>query len=146
MSTRGWEHATPTDVRHRRPLATMPHKARSKYGAVKTTVDNLTFDSAKEAKRYGELKLLEKAGKIARLTLQQRFELCVPQTDLGGKQIDPAGWWRVIGHYVSDFTYDELSPEATRFVVEDVKGFKTQMYRWKKKHVEAQYGFKITEL
>jgi hypothetical protein len=31
-------------------------------------------------------------------------------------------------------------------VVEDVKGMRTPMYRWKKKHVEAQYGITITEV
>jgi len=34
----------------------------NKYGAKKTVVDNITFDSKKEAARYQELKLLEKAG------------------------------------------------------------------------------------
>jgi hypothetical protein len=27
-----------------------------------------------------------------------------------------------------------------------VKGFKTPLYRWKKKHVEAQYGITIREV
>lgn len=32
------------------------------------------------------------------------------------------------------------------YVVEDVKGFKTPLYKWKKKHVEAQYGITIREI
>lgn len=109
--------------------ADLPSRERSKYGAVKTTVDGLVFDSAKEARRYGELKLLEKAGEIHGLELQKPFDLTVSGD--------------VLGRYVSDFCYvmaDGL------FVCEDVKGMKTPLYRWKAKHFMAQYGFKITEL
>ena len=50
----------------------------------------------------------------------------------------------VIGHYVADFAYvDERTGQR---VIEDVKGVKTAMYRWKKKHTEAQYGITITEV
>ena len=47
----------------------------------------------------------------------------------------------VIGRYRADFSYEELTETGGRwdFTVEDVKGFKTPLYRWKKKHVEAQY-------
>ena len=43
---------------------------RNKYGNKKTVVDGITFDSRKEAKRYQELKLLEKAGEIKDLRRQ----------------------------------------------------------------------------
>ena len=46
-----------------------------------------------------------------------------------------------IGHYVADFEYLEGDVR----IVEDVKGMKTPLYRWKKKHFEAQYGLKIRE-
>lgn len=118
---------------------------RSKYGAIKQTVDGITFHSKREASRYCELKLLEKAGQIARLTLQQRFELCAPKTNLRG-DVNSADWMMTIGRYVADFCYDELTPGVTRFVVEDAKGFKTPLYRWKKKHFEAQYGIEIREV
>lgn len=39
----------------------------SKYKAKKTIVDNITFDSKKEANRYCELKLLERAKVISNL-------------------------------------------------------------------------------
>ncbi|MDD3747626.1 MAG: DUF1064 domain-containing protein, partial [Anaerostipes sp.] len=42
----------------------------SKYGARKTVIDGITFDSKREAKRYQELKLLEQAGEISYLELQ----------------------------------------------------------------------------
>ena len=117
----------------------------SKYHAQPQVVDNIRFASQKEARRYRELKLLEKAGMIARLKLQQRFELCAPKTNLRGDVTDPE-WMKTVGHYVADFCYDELTLEATQFVIEDVKGFKTPLYRWKKKHVEAQYGITIREI
>lgn len=124
----------------------------SKYRAVPTVIDNIRFASKKEARRYAELKLLEKAGEIRGLQLQPRFELRAALTlaDIG-RERDPA----LVGHYVGDFAFEErLMPRGGpvalrrdwRRIVEDVKGFKTPLYRWKKKHVEAQYGITIREV
>ena len=49
----------------------------TKYRAIKTVVDGITFDSKKEAKRYSELKIMEKAGIIATLRLQPEFKCMV---------------------------------------------------------------------
>src|SRR5690606_369436 len=49
----------------------------SKYRNVRTTVDGITFDSKREAERYGELKTMEAAGVISDLELQPRFPLTV---------------------------------------------------------------------
>jgi hypothetical protein len=121
-------------------------RGRSKYGAIRTTVGGITFASKKEAARYGELKLLEQAGDIEGLELQPKFPLTTQLTTgtvLGaGKAL--AGKYPVIGHYVGDFQYFDL--RTTERVVEDVKGFKTPLYRWKKRHVEAQYGIEIREI
>ena len=46
---------------------------QSKYKNKKTQVDMYVFDSAKEAQRYRELKLLERAKEISNLELQPRF-------------------------------------------------------------------------
>lgn len=46
---------------------------KSKYGAVKTEVDGIMFDSKREAKRYQELRLLEQAWEITNLRLQVPF-------------------------------------------------------------------------
>ena len=100
---------------------------RGKYNAVKTVVDGITFDSKKEAARYAELNLLERAGEITCLTLQPRFDIIIK-----GK---------FCCFYKADFKYFT----AETCVIEDVKGMKTPMYRLKKKLVEAQYGIKITE-
>lgn len=145
MATRGWEHATPSDTRHRRPLTTLRQKTRSKYGAKPTTVDGITFHSAKEAKRYGELKLMEKAREVWDLELQPVFPLCVPSTTgtvFGAAKAIAGTFNGRIGEYRGDFKYHDRSG----IVVEDVKGFKTPLYKWKKKHVEAQYGIQIREI
>ena len=50
-------------------------KRYNKYGAHKTTIDGHTFDSAREAERYCELKVMAKAGVIKHLELQPSFPL-----------------------------------------------------------------------
>ena len=116
---------------------------RHKYHAQPTEVDGYRFASTKEARRYGELKLLERAGEIHGLTLQPRYELSV---DNGDYPEDGRGRSIPLGVYVADFRYFRKGAEGTELVIEDVKGFKTPLYRWKKKHVEAQYGITITEV
>lgn len=100
---------------------------KNKYRAIKTTVDGITFDSKKEAARYEELKLLEKAGEIMYLTLQPRFDLIVNGVKCG--------------FYKADFQYLAIG----KTVVEDVKGVKTPVYNLKKKMIKAIYGFDIFE-
>lgn len=117
----------------------------SKYRAVRTEVDGVTFASKAEARRYAELKLLERAGEIWDLELQPRFPLLVPATTgtLRGALEATAGTWDgKIGEYRGDFAYKDRSGR----IVEDVKGFKTALYRWKKKHVEKQYRITIREI
>jgi len=118
--------------------------ARSKYRAVRQTVDGINFASQAEARRYRELKLLEKAGEIHELKLQYRMPLLVPTRFAAGThQIQK------IGDYVADFMYCtccETKCYGREAVIEDVKGFKTPMYRWKKRHVEVQYGVTIKEI
>lgn len=103
---------------------------RHKFGAVATVVDGHTFPSKAEARRYQELRLLEKAGQITKLRLQPRYDLHV-----NGQKI---------GEYRGDFEYTSL-PTCAR-ITEDVKGVKTPMYRWKKKHLKAEHGIDITEV
>ena len=57
------------------------NRSRAKYGNRKAVIDGITFDSKKEAQRYTELKLLEKAGKITGLQLQREFELIPAQRE-----------------------------------------------------------------
>ena len=92
---------------------------KSKYSNKKTVVDGIMFDSKKEAGRYCELKLLEKAGEIQNLTLQPKFLLIPKQDDE-----------RAV-YYTADFEYVDNKLKAT--VVEDTKGFKTKDYIIKRK-------------
>ena len=109
-------------------------KARSKYGAVKTTIDGLTFASKKEAARYRELRLLERAREIEGLEVQPKFPLVVASGVVKGAVTE-------IGCYVADFRY--FDRRFHRFVTEDVKGHDTPLSKWKRKHVSAQYGVEV---
>lgn len=95
----------------------------SKYNAKKTVVDGIEFDSLREADRYCELKLLEKANEIRNLELQPRFLLQDKFVDKHGKT------HRKI-EYVADFLYIDKDDNA---IVEDVKGVLTDVYKLKKK-------------
>lgn len=106
---------------------------KSKYGSTKVEVDGITFDSAKEARRYGELKLMQKAGMIGLLELQVVYELNVN----GGK----------VCSYIADFVY-VISATGEK-VVEDVKSDSTkkiERYRLKKKLMKQCYGIEIKEV
>lgn len=123
----GWKRAIAAAKATRKP---------HKYGAKRTEVDGITFASKAEAKRYQELKLLEKAGKIAHLALQPKFPLYVWDCE---KKQDVQ-----IGRYVADFQYWDMTAE--KVVIEDVKGMPTPVYRLKKKIVEHRLGITITEI
>jgi hypothetical protein len=104
----------------------------TKYGNRKTVVDGITFDSAKEARRYGELKLLERAGQIVDLRVQPEFEL-----DVKGVRVCK---------YRADFAYREHGGST---VVEDVKSpitAKNPTYRIKSKLLYAIYGIQVREV
>lgn len=120
-----------------------PHK----YGAKATTLDGIRFPSRKEAGRYAELKLLEQVGEIRNLSLQPWFVLMAPVMEGGLDNVNDGKITsiRPIGHYRGDFNYEERVGTKWQRVVEDTKGFRTTLYRWKKRHVEAQYGITLRE-
>lgn len=111
---------------------------RHKFNAKKTTVDGITFDSKLEARRYTELKLLERAGTITDLQLQPKFLLQEKFKDRTGKT------HRSI-HYIADFQYVEDGVD----VVEDTKGYKgVAVFNVKKKlflYRYPEYDFRIIE-
>ena len=92
-------------------------------------IDGHNFPSQKEAKRYEELKLMEKAGAIKGLQLQVPFPL-VKKSEYG----------REIRYY-ADFVYYE----DDRMVVEDTKGFRTDVYKLKKRLMAELYGIEVKE-
>lgn len=105
-------------------------KRRSKYGAIRTAVDGKVFASKREANRYLELKMLAKANEIEKLELQPRFKLIVSGIH--------------IATYVADFQY--ICRKTGERVTEDCKGFKTPVYRIKKKLVKAIHGIDVVEV
>ncbi|MEJ8752644.1 DUF1064 domain-containing protein [Lagierella sp. ICN-221743] len=103
---------------------------RNKYNARKTIIDGIKFDSKKEAYRYRELKLLLKAGEIKDLELQPKFTLQDSFKHQGKTQ-------RKIT-YIADFKYYDNLKKC--WIVEDTKGFKTDVYNIKKKMFLKKYG------
>ena len=69
-----------------------------KYHNRKTQIENIVFDSKKEAQRYCELKLLEKKGEISQLQRQVPFELIPAEVGADKKKL------RSIV-YIADFVY-----------------------------------------
>lgn len=100
----------------------------NKYRNIPTTIDGVTFASKKEARRYQELKLMQKANAITDLTLQPVFPI-----EVNGQKICK---------YLADFQYRENG----KLVVEDAKGVLTPAYRLKKKLVKALYGIEVKEV
>lgn len=128
-------------------------KSYNKYGNKKVTVDGIEFDSRKEANRYRELRLMQRAGKIVGLRLQVPFELIPNQYETvtvqlktKTKQVDKLVERKI--EYIADFVYTDLETKQT--VVEDVKGYTDgQAYRVfliKRKLMLQVYGIKVAEI
>ena len=99
----------------------------NKYRNKKVQVDMYVFDSIAESRRYKELKLLERAGKIQNLELQPHF-LLQESFKKNGKT------FRKI-EYIADFKYIENG----KTIVEDVKGIQTDVFKLKHKLFEKKY-------
>lgn len=123
---------------------------RSKYGAKKVIRDGMTFDSQKEYKRWNELVLLQRAGRISGLQRQVKFEL-IPTLREESTEVYKAGPQKGLPkpgaviekpvHYVADFVYQEDG----KTVVEDSKGFRTADYILKRKMMLYIHGIRIKE-
>lgn len=107
---------------------------RSKYRSKKTTYYGIEFDSKKEANRYAELLMLERAGVISDLKRQVRYELIPTQYD-GAQCVERAC------NYVADFVYTQEG----KTIVEDCKGVRTDVYIIKRKLMYEKYGIRIKE-
>lgn len=125
----------------------------NKYGNKKVVIDGEVFDSKREAKRYQELKLLEKCGAIHNLRRQVAYELIPAQREkstkvytkgrkkgqpIEGKLIEKAVT------YIADFVYTDTATGQT--VVEDSKGMRTRDYILKRKLMLYIHGIKIQEV
>lgn len=109
----------------------------NKYHNKKIRIDGHDFDSKKEAKRYTELKLLQQAQLITDLQMQVRYKV-LDGFKKNGKTYLPIT-------YIADFVYYDKFLKKT--VVEDTKGYRTEVYKIKKKLFESRYKeLEIVEL
>ena len=110
---------------------------QNKYKNKRISADGKEFDSRLEYTRYRQLKLLEKAGEIKSLRLQVKF-LLQPKYRKNGKTIKEIS-------YIADFTYYDV--KKGKMVIEDTKGYRTEIYKLKKKIFEYQYpNLEIVEI
>lgn len=100
----------------------------NKYGAKPTEVDGIKFASKAEAKRYIELKLLERAGKISALRIHVEYPLVVN------------------GQKVGKYTCDSEYVEGDVLVTEDVKGRAARDWPLRKRVFAALYGRQVREI
>ena len=107
----------------------LQQKGNSKYKNKKMIIDNIEFDSNKEGFRYIDLRLLERQGLIKDLRRQVSFEL-QPRYKKNNKII------RGI-YYIADFVY--IESKTGKVIVEDTKGYRTEVYKLKKKIFEYKY-------
>lgn len=103
-------------------------KKKHKYNAKSKKVDAIRFASGLEAKRYGELRLMQRAGMICNLRLQVPFML-----EVNGIEI---------AQYDADFVYEQ----SGQVIVEDTKGYATTEYKIKRALMLALHGVQIKEV
>jgi hypothetical protein len=115
------------------------HIKKNKYKNHRVVYNGIKFASIKEKDRYIELKLMEMVGEIKDLMLQVKYELQPKQE--GQRAIN----------YISDFQYREkvncvlYGMPIWQLVIEDCKGYKTPIYKLKKKLMKARYNIDIKE-
>ena len=128
-------------------------KRKTKYRNKTVVVDGIAFDSKKEARRFQELSLLEKAGVIRDLQRQVKFVLIPAQYEATGERytkgkkkgcMKPGKLLERECAYIADFVYTDI--ENARKVVEDTKGFRTEKYIIKRKLMLYVHGIEVKEV
>ena len=104
-------------------------RSKSKFRNKPQSIDGYRFLSMLEAKRYTDLKLMERAGEIKNLEVHPRFPLFV-----GSHHICT---------YEADFRY---SDNRGTVHIEDTKGFRTALFILKKKLMKACHGIEVEEV
>lgn len=105
-------------------------KGENKYHAKITVVDNIKFRSKLEAKRWAELRFMERAGLIHDLKHHTRYPFFIDSV--------------YIAFYESDFEYVEKKTGDK--IVEDTKGYATDVYKIKRRLMQAIYGIEVKEI
>jgi hypothetical protein len=106
----------------------------NKFNARKVPLDGYVFDSQLEATRYGQLKQMVMAGEISHLSIHPKY-VVLDDFSYRGKHTSGIT-------YVADFEYLEKGI----FVVEDVKGVETAVFKIKEKLFKNKfhnYDFRI---
>lgn len=129
----------------------MAKQTKSKYKSEKITVDGMEFASKKEARRFTQLRLLERAGEISDLKTQVKFVLIPAQREpetVGARGGVKKG--KLLERecaYIADFVYKDNQGET---VVEDVKGYKGggayELFKIKRKLMLYVHGIRIVEI
>ena len=123
----------------------------SKYHSKKITLNGITYDSKKEAKRHQELLLLERAGAIQSLQTQVKYVLIPAQREFTneiytkGRNKGCFKKGKLLEKecaYIADFVYIENG----QTVVEDTKGFRTTDYKIKRKLMLHVHGIRVREI
>lgn len=114
-----------------------PKGVKRIIGAVRTVVDGITFDSAREARRWQQLCLMQRAGEISDLERQVSIAL---EGELGPIMTDSGQQQRV---YLADFRYFDRRSKA--WVIEDAKGHPTEVFKLKRA-ILAAMGLEIREV
>ena len=110
----------------------------SKYGNRKVEINGILFDSLREARRYTELRILERAGHISNLEVHKKYVLIPTQRDRAGKLLEQQC------SYYADFSY--IDNDSGKEVVEDTKGVRTEAYRIKRKMMLYVHGIIVKEI
>jgi len=116
------------------PARKTKEKRKSKFNAIGERYDGHYFQSKAELLRYQQLTAMMAQGMIIDLELQPNYAVVINN--------------QKICSYRADFRYkviDELG-RTLRICIEDVKGWKTDVYIIKKKLVEALYGITLCEV
>lgn len=114
--------------------------AKSIYINKKVVIDGTKFDSKKEAKRYRDLLLMQRAGEISDLELQPKFKLIDGVKFSGDKRAKPDI------RYFADFAYTDT--KTGQRIVEDVKSPVTKekpSYKMKRHMMLAIHGIEVIE-
>lgn len=111
-------------------------KRKNKYGAVKTKVGKTTYDSKKEARYCEQLKLRQMAGEIKNLAMQPKFEFIVNGEPM--RYVNTKRKGKIIT-YIADACYEENG----EFVVVDVKGVETQVFKMKRAMMRHINGLEV---
>lgn len=114
------------------PRRTPEPEKKNKYGAIKTEVGGLVFDSKKESMEWARLSALQRAGKIRDLERQKRFILQDGFVNNKGERIRPIC-------YVSDFSFYDVEQDSLVAMDTKSKATRTPVYLLKKKMFEYKF-------